>query len=108
MSLDLQIISSIFSFLYGILFSILLNFNYNVLFSGKRLFRIFSNILFLLDSSLLYFILIKRINEGIIHPYFYLLFFLGACLCFSKTKFLRRFIKKWPIIDVKKSKGKSK
>ncbi len=96
MTLSIQIISMILSFLYGIVFSFLLNVNYHILFTGKRLFRVVSNLLFVLDMALLYFLLMKKVNNGIIHPYFYLLIFIGFVLAFKKTMKVRKIFKELP------------
>ena len=106
MTLQTQIISSIFSFGYGIFFSLLLNINYNIIFSGPRYLRLLSNFFFLSDMALLYFLLMKKINYGILHPYFYLLLFLGFLITFKKGSFLRRWIKEMPK-SVKKKKESS-
>ncbi len=103
MSLKIQVISSLFSFLYGIIFSLLLNLNYNILFSGSRLLRSISNLLFLSDFAMLYFLIMKKINEGILHPYFYLFLILGFLLTFKKGVPLRKFLKELPK-SVKKKK----
>ncbi len=93
MRLSVQVISMIVSFLYGIFLSFLINLNYRFLFMGKKLMRILTNLLFALDTSLFYFLMIKKINEGIIHPYFYLLITIGFLLCFPKTTNVRKLFK---------------
>lgn len=90
MNLKIQIISLIFSFLYGILFSLLINFHYSLLFSKKKVLQVFFTFLFLLDMALLYFLIIRIINQGIIHIYFYLVLFLGFYLSFPILKKIRK------------------
>ena len=92
MELSVQITSLIVSFLYGIFLSIVTNINYYFLFTGKKVFRIIGNILFAIDAALLYFLLMQKINFGIIHPYFYGLICLGYCLTFFKFSKLRKII----------------
>lgn len=77
MSLKTQIWSFVFSFVYGLLFSGLVKINYNVLFLAKKIIQILANFLFLLDMALCYFLIIRYINEGILHIYFLILFFGG-------------------------------
>ena len=77
MSLKIQVFSFVFSFVYGFVFSFLLKINYNVLFMSRKLLSFFSNFLFMFDISLLYFLIIRYINEGILHFYFLILFFVG-------------------------------
>ena len=73
MSLNEQILSLVFSFVYGLFLAFVYNFNYNLLFNKTKVFKIILNLLLVLDLVLIYFILIKKINGGIIHPYFYFL-----------------------------------
>ena len=77
MSLKTQLWSLGFSFIFGILFSILLKVNYKILFTTKKHIQILGNFLFLLDVSLFYFLSIKFINNGILHVYFLIIFFVG-------------------------------
>lgn len=75
--LSIQIKSLIFSFFYGILFSILLNINYKYIYDGPLFYRIAITFLFVLNNVLLYFIIIKILNDGIIHLYFIIMLILG-------------------------------
>lgn len=93
MSLSEQFLSIGFSFIYGVVLSFLYNFNYNLLFNKEKVFKIVFNILFVLDLVLIYFLIIKKINGGIIHPYFYLSIILGFVSCFDVSKKLRKFLK---------------
>ena len=77
MNLEIQIQSLIYSFVYGLFFSYLLNLNYRILFMSRRLIQIFANFFFVLDNVFLYFILLRYINQGIFHTYFFLLLILG-------------------------------
>lgn len=90
MNLKIQIFSLIFSFFYGILFSFLINVHYQFLFFKKKWVQIVVTILFLLDMALLYFLILRIINNGIIHIYFYLMIFLGFYLTFPVLKKIRK------------------
>ncbi len=85
MALKFQIISLIYSFVFGLVFSLLVNLHYEILFSKKKWFRIFMNFLFVVDMALLYFLILKKINGGMIHLYFYLLILMGFFLGYTKT-----------------------
>ena len=50
--------------------AILVFLNKRVLFNIKKYIQIVSTFLFMFDMSLLYFICIRFINNGILHPYF--------------------------------------
>ncbi len=102
MSLDTQIISLLFSFGYGIFVSYLFNFNYNFIYLSSLLYRIVINILFTTDLALVYFLLIKVINYGVIHIYFVFAFLLGFILFVNRYKFLRKLIKVKKYVKVKR------
>ncbi len=93
MNLEIQIQSLIYSFVYGLFFSYLLNLNYRILFMSRRLIQIFANFFFVLDNVFLYFILLRYINQGIFHTYFFLLLILGFIVGNTVTKKIR--FKKW-------------
>jgi len=90
MTLKTQIISLVFSFLFGVLFSILVNLNYRWLFTKCRFFQIIITMVFVIDCALLYFFLLKLINDGVVHPYFYLMVLVGFYLSFPTTKLFRK------------------
>ena len=88
MILTEQIVGIIFSFCYGIILSILYNFNYQLIFNTKVLVKVVFNVVFVFDLVLIYFLVMKKINNAIILPYFYLFIILGFLLSF---RFSRRF-----------------
>lgn len=94
MDIDIQIISIIFSFVFGLLFSILTNINYKFLFSKNMVLKILFTAIFVLDSGLLYFLIIKRINNGVINIYFLLLIVLGFITGFVKLSKYVNIVKK--------------
>ncbi len=77
MRLSIQIYSLIYSFIFGIIFSVFTELNYRFLFSKKIVIKIIFTFIYIIDFSLLYFIILKRINNGIIHNYFLLSILLG-------------------------------
>ncbi len=91
MSLRLQIYSLIYSFIFGIIFSICTNFNYRFLFSKRKAFKIVFTAIYIIDFSLIYFFLLKIINNGIIHNYFLLSIILGYLISsISFNKYIDR------------------
>lgn len=72
MTLKYQILSSILSIGYGLLFYYLKKINNKYLNNSKVI-----NILFTLDNTLLYFILLKKINNAFFHPYLFIELILG-------------------------------
>lgn len=93
MILEKQIFSLIFSFLYGIIISYLYNLNYNFIYKTKFMYKVLINLLFGIDFSLIYFILILKINGGIVHSYFLLIFFISFYLFRNKYINLRKIVK---------------
>lgn len=90
MLLEVQIQSLIFSFVYGLFFSLSLNFNYKYLFEAKLPIRVITNLFFIIDHVFVYFILLKWINHGVLHAYFFLLLTLGFLVAQPKTRILRK------------------
>ena len=77
MTLILQIKSLAFSFLYGIFFAFTYKYNYRFLKNKNLFFKIIVSFFFVIDHILLYFVLISKINNGILHLYFFFMFILG-------------------------------
>ena len=75
--LNIQIKSIVFSFLYGVFFSFLLNLNYKFIYYSKGILKILINIFFVVDNVFLYFIILRYINNGIVHFYFLLSLVIG-------------------------------
>lgn len=86
LSIQLQVLTV--SFAYGIFFSYLLKIQYNFLFESKLFYKILLTILFVFDNCLLYFLILKLINHGIFHPYFFILLIIGYLFgnCLVKKK----------------------
>lgn len=82
MILKLQLLSLLYSFFYGVIFFILLELNYKFLYEGKLVYRIIVSFLFIIFISLLYFLGLLKINNGIIHTYFFVSLFTGYLLSF--------------------------
>ena len=83
MILEKQILSLIFSFIYGIIIMYIFSF-FKVIKKGK--YKTVSIFFFCINITLIYFLLNKIINNGDIHIYFVLNFVLGIL-------FYKKFIK---------------
>ena len=55
--------------------------------------HIIFNILFVFDLVLIYFLVMRKINNAVIHPYFYLFIILGFFTFFNITKRFRKLVK---------------
>jgi len=96
MPIDVQLKSLLFSLFYGLLFSIMLRINYKYMYKGPLILKILINLFFVMDNVLIYFIFLKKLNEGIVHTYFLLMILLGFVimeLLFKKIPF--DFSHKW-------------
>lgn len=94
MPLIAQIMTIIFSFIYGIIFYILLEVNYKYIYYGNAIYRIIVTFLFVLCNTLIYFIVLRKINYGIVHIYF--------LLCLLTGYILSNFVYKKLIVKRKK------
>ena len=70
MSLVIQIKSIFLCFIYGMFFTFSFYINKDILLSKNLLYKITINILFVIDHVLIFFILIKFINNSILHIYY--------------------------------------
>ena len=77
MILETQIITLLYSFLYGVIVYLLLEFNCKLLYDGKLLYRIVISFLFIMLISILYFLGLIKINDGVLHIYFFISLFTG-------------------------------
>lgn len=89
MNLDIQIKTLLFSFAYGIFFGLLVVIFNRLLYHKNAVIKIACTFVMTIGLAIIYFILLKKLNEAIIHPYFLLMFILG----FSLESYLRRIIK---------------
>lgn len=95
MDIKIQLITLIFSFFYGIFFSIYLGINYKYIYSNKKIFKIIITFLVVITSVLLYFIILRKINNGILHPYHILALIIGFIFQNLIKEKLVKIIKKW-------------
>ena len=91
MPLVIQIYSLLFSFGYGIFFFILLELNCKFIYSNNIVMKVLSTFIFVIFNTLLYFIGLKKINNGIIHIYFLLMILFSYTISYLVY---RKFIKK--------------
>ena len=75
--LDIQIKSIMFSFIYGMFFSFFTYLAHGFIYNTKGIAKIIINVLFVLDNVVVYFILLRIINDDILHYYFILSLILG-------------------------------
>lgn len=77
MVLEIQIKLILFSFFFGAFLSFMIDINKKYLYSNNKVFKIFFTFLFILVHTLLYFLILQKLNNGIIHIYSFLTITLG-------------------------------
>jgi len=90
MDLLVQIQSLVYSFVYGYFFSYILNLNYQFLTAKHIVIRLLTNLFFVIDNVLLYFILLRIINSSIFHVYFLFMIILGFLYGNKYSKKIRK------------------
>lgn len=80
MNIYLQIKTLIISFLFGFLFSFFLGFFYCLLYSKSKILQIITSLTIVLSATLLYFLILKKINNAVFHIYEVLSLILGYSL----------------------------
>ena len=90
MDLNIQLVTLLISFLYGIFFSICLDINYHFFRSGDKWYKILLSFVFIIVNVLLYFILLKKFNNGILHMYGVFAIIIGVLLEHFITKTINR------------------
>ena len=94
MILEIQIKTLIFSFLFGIYFSYMIRINYKYIFSLKKIYRILGTILLVSVNVLLYFIILLKINNGLIHIYSLFMIVFGTYIEHIVNSLIEKYIKK--------------
>ena len=69
MDLNTQIISLLFSFLYGFVFYLTLHFSTKIIYSNNLFIKVTGTFLFIICHILFYFFILQKINNGIVHIY---------------------------------------
>lgn len=77
MELNIQIYSFVYSFFFGCVFYFLLDFFNKIVDKFNLFFKIIISLVFIISLSILYFILLLFINNGIVHIYFLLCILFG-------------------------------
>jgi len=72
-----QIKSLSISFIYGMFFMFTFMINKNILLNNKKILRVILNLLFIIDHVLIFFILIRFINNSKLHIYMLFMFIIG-------------------------------
>lgn len=89
MDSHLQIITFLFSFIYGFFFFYLVKFNYLIIKNTKNFIKYLDNTLFILNCVLIYVIINYKINNGYFHLYFIITISLGFIFANYTQKYVK-------------------
>ena len=97
MNINIQLICILVSFLYGVFIRVLIHINMIINKQNNKIIHIIIDLLFVYIITLLYTIVIYKINNGIFHIYFLALILIGfiaskKCVNFTITRL--KYIKK--------------
>ena len=98
MKLEIQLTTFLFSVGFGILFSFLIDLIKNKLFKIKTILQLLISFVLTISLSLLYFYILLKLNNAIIHPYYIVAFIIGFIIENSFKKVFKRIVllfKRW-------------
>ena len=88
MTLTTQLRTFLFSFIFGFLYFFMILLNKKKLFHKKLFVKIISCFFFCLITSIIYFLGIRVVNDGVLHIYFSFFFFFGCIFGWCVSFFL--------------------
>ena len=94
MSLIVQIKLIIFSFFFGIVFSLFISLNYKLIYNNNPIVKAISSLLCIIIATLTYFIMLEKINDGILHIYSLLVVIIGFIIESTITRKIVGIFKK--------------
>lgn len=92
MDLSIQIKTLLFSLLFGFVFNIFVTLLNKFIYNKKKVIQIVSTLILTLFSTIIYFAILQKLNEAIIHPYFLFMFILGFSLSNVVKKLLKSLL----------------
>ncbi len=94
MILDIQIKTLFYSFLFGIYFSFIIYINYKYIYKLKKLYKVITTFIFIFFNTIMYFLILLKINNGIIHIYGLISLIIGFLLEHYIQNIIENHIKK--------------
>ena len=89
MSANLQLLSFLISFFYGIIFAFLTIINFKLIDKLKVIYKHIITFIYVIDMSIIYIIILYHLNKGYFHIYFILTVLLGFMIGIILYKKLR-------------------
>ncbi len=103
MDYKVQIVSFIFSFIFGGFFYYTSLLNYKLIKHMTKFWKYFVSIIYIVDVTLLYVLIMFKINYGVIHVYFLLTLFLGFIIASFFNKKLGSHVKTFILERISKN-----
>jgi hypothetical protein len=91
MTLEVQIQSIVYSFVFGMAMSLFFNILYKFLFNNKVIIKFISTEVFIITNLIIYFTILRKINYGIVTYYFIIIIIIGFLIGNRKTKLIRTY-----------------
>lgn len=98
----MQLLLLIINFIYGFIIFFATIINYYFIKNETRLVKFLLTTLFTLDFTILYLIIVYKINYGIFHFYYLLAFLLGYYFAYNTKKYVKITTIKKKSIDIDK------
>lgn len=92
MDLQRQIITLFTSYVFGLFFSFFLSCNYRLIYESKKWIRLIGTFLIVVLTVFSYFLLLQKVNHGILHPYAIIVIFCGILTEHYLERFIRPYI----------------
>ncbi len=92
MNYKIQLISFLVSFLFGIFFFYTNMLNKKIINRQKIHYKYIITFLYIINITLIYIILIYKINKGIFHIYFLIMVLLGYIISLNQLKNVKKII----------------
>jgi len=95
MTLSIQIKTLLFSLCFGFIFGLIVTLTNKLIYNKNSFIQIFTSFVLAIASSIIYFIILQKLNEAIIHPYYLLVFVLGFIIETITKKYVLKIIDKF-------------
>ena len=92
MKLELQLTTILFSIVFGLIFSSVIDLIKNKIFKTKKIIQLIFFLVITILMSLIYFYGLLKLNNGIIHPYFVIAFIIGFIIENALKKVFKRIV----------------
>jgi len=86
MSSNIQLISFVISFLYGVIFYFLTIINFKLIENIKKIYQHILTFIYVIDITIMYVIVLFHVNKGYFHIYFIIMVFVGYLVGFIIAK----------------------